>query len=367
MISRQPYRDPHIGAALLKKMAERLGDRPQTITLMEVCGTHTMAIYRAGIRALLPPQVRLISGPGCPVCVTPIEDIDRAIALTRRPDTLIATFGDMMRVPGSHSSLQREKATGANVRIVYSPLDALKLAKNHPDKTVIFLGIGFETTAPAVAGSLLEARRQGVKNYQVLCSHKTMPAPMAELASDPDLAIDGFLCPAHVSAIIGAEAFRPLCEDHALPCAVTGFEPLDILQGIDMLLDQVMTEQARIDNQYRRVVKPEGNRRARHILYQVFEPDLAVWRGLGPITNSGLRIREDFAEHDAVRQIPLQTAPAPEPTDCRCGDILKGKTAPQHCPQFGASCTPETPIGACMVSAEGSCAAAYKYDQKGIT
>jgi hydrogenase expression/formation protein HypD len=331
------------------------------MTLMEVCGTHTMAIYQHGIRSLLPASIRLISGPGCPVCVTPVDYVDHAVALARRPGTIVATFGDMVRVSGSSSSLLREKAMGADVRVVYSPLDAVSLAQKHPKRAVVFLGVGFETTTPTIAGSILEAKRRGVTNYLVLGAHKTIPGPMVILADDPELQVDGYLCPAHVSAIIGAEAYEPLARDHQVPCVVTGFEPLDMLQGVAMLARQIMAGEAKVEIQYSRIVKKEGNARARQILYEVFEPCDARWRGIGVIPGSGLGIREEYAAFDAARHLPVIVEESREHQGCLCGEILKGKVTPKECPLFRSACTPENPVGACMVSSEGTCAAEFKY------
>ncbi|MGW8312302.1 MAG: hydrogenase formation protein HypD [Desulfuromonadales bacterium] len=355
------YRDPELASLQLQAIRQTIAGDHRTMTLMEVCGTHTMAIYQHGIRALLPQQIRLISGPGCPVCVTPVTFVDHAVALARRPNTMITTFGDMVRVPGSSSSLQQEQARGATIQIVYSPLDAVRFAAQNPGTDVVFLGVGFETTAPTVAGAILTAARLKLSNFYVLCSHKTMPGAMAALAADPGLQVDGYLCPAHVSAIIGACAYHPLAVAYRVPCVVTGFEPLDILQGVLMLSRQVVTGQAKVETQYRRVVKPHGNIKARTLLNQVFEPCDARWRGIGDIPGSGLRLRQEFADFDAERQLPVPIEPAVEHPGCRCGDILKGKMRPHDCPLFGTICTPEEPVGACMVSSEGSCAAEYRY------
>jgi hydrogenase expression/formation protein HypD len=361
MKHQQEYRDPSLARAQLQAIHQTVVDYDHTITLMEVCGTHTMAIYQHGIRGLLPENIQLISGPGCPVCVTPVAYVDRAIALSRRPATIIATFGDMVRVPGSTSSLQQEQARGGRVEIVYSSLDAVALAAVHPDQTVVFLGVGFETTAPTVAGALLTAEQKGLENFFVLCAHKTMPAAMAALVSDPELAVDGYLCPAHVSTIIGTEAYQPLAETYRVPCVVTGFEPLDILQGVLMLTRQVVAGQARVENQYRRVVKPIGNPKARQILDRVFEPCDANWRGIGSLPESGLQLRTAYARFDAARQLPVTVEPPVVQSGCLCGEILKGKARPDDCSLFQTTCTPEDPVGACMVSSEGTCAAAYKY------
>ncbi len=355
------FRDPQLAKGLLKAIAATVCDYPKTITLMEVCGTHTMAIYQHGIRALLPEKIRLISGPGCPVCVTPVTYVDHAVALARRPETIIATFGDMVRVPGSSSSLLHEQARGATIKIVYSPLDAVTLAEKNPDTDVVFLGVGFETTTPTIAGAILTAARKNLDNFYVLCSHKTMPGPMAALAGDPELQVDGYLCPAHVSAIIGANAYQPLVDAYRVPCVVTGFEPLDVLQGVLMLARQVVNGEAQVENQYNRVVKADGNRKAQELLKQVFEPCDAGWRGIGDIPDSGLQLRSDYARFDAAQQLPVDIEPAVEHQGCLCGEILKGKVRPNDCPLFRTTCTPEDPVGACMVSSEGTCAAEYKY------
>jgi hydrogenase expression/formation protein HypD len=355
------YRDRELVRGLAEKLARLVAGREKPMTFMEVCGTHTMAIYRFGLRSLLPPEVRLISGPGCPVCVTPNDYLDRAVALCRLPGVITATFGDMMRVPGSSSSLMEERAKGADIRIVYSPLDAVALAAANPDRKVVFLGVGFETTAPTVAGSILAAEAKGLANYFVLASHKTIPIPMQVLADDPDLALSGYICPAHVSAIIGVDAYRPLAEQFHTPCVITGFEPADVLQGVLMLARQVVRGESRVETQYTRVVRPEGNPKARAILAQLFEPCDVPWRGIGVIPGSGLKLQERYARFDAEKMLPVQVEPTREHPGCRCGEVLKGKLSPFDCPLFGTACTPEAPVGACMVSSEGTCAAAYKY------
>jgi len=357
----QAFRDPQLAKGQLQQIARLVEGRTEPIVLMEVCGTHTMAIYQHGIRALLPAPIRLISGPGCPVCVTPVGYVDHAVALSRRPDTVVATFGDMVRVPGSSSSLLREQAKGGKILIVYSPLDAVAYAEKHPELEVVFLGVGFETTAPTVAGAVTVAQQKGLKNFSVLCSHKTMPGPMAALAGDPELKVDGYLCPAHVSAIIGAAAYQPLVDNFHVPCVVTGFEPLDVLQGVAMLVTQVLAGAARVETQYARVVKPQGNQKAQALLQQVFEPCDARWRGIGDLPGSGLQLRAAYADFDAARKLPVAVEEAREAAGCLCGEILKGKIRPTDCPLFKTVCTPENPVGACMVSSEGTCAAEYKY------
>ena len=355
------YRDPELAKLQLEAIRQTISGYDGTMTFMEVCGTHTMAIYQHGIRTLLPEQVRLISGPGCPVCVTPVGFVDQAVALSRRPNTIIATFGDMVRVPGSSSSLLHEQARGASIKIVYSPLDAVTFAEKNPDNDVVFLGVGFETTTPTVAGAIVTAVNKNLDNFYVLCSHKTMPGPMAALAADPELQVDGYLCPAHVSAIIGANAYQSLVDAFQVPCVVTGFEPLDVLQGVLMLAKQTVAGEARVETQYRRVVKPEGNRKAQQLLEQVFEPCDARWRGIGDIPESGLQLRAEFVRFDAAIQLPIEVEAPVEHKGCLCGEILKGKVRPNDCPLFRTVCTPEDPVGACMVSSEGTCAAEYKY------
>ncbi|MBM4329979.1 MAG: hydrogenase formation protein HypD [Deltaproteobacteria bacterium] len=330
--------------------------------LMEVCGTHTVSIARCGLRKVLPETVELISGPGCPVCVTGNRDLDRAIALTGIPDALVATFGDMMRVPGSASTLAMEKASGRDVRVVYSPLDGLKMAEEKPKRKIIFLGVGFETTAPTVAATVLEARKGGVKNFWVFSMHKTVPLALKTLLDLGEIKLDGFLLPGHVSAIIGSHPYEFLAKEYGLACVISGFEPLDILQSILMLVRQGRSRSPRVEIQYRRGVNPEGNLRALQVMRQVFEPSDAEWRGLGIIPGTGLTFRRDLAEFDACGNFELTVPPAQENRACRCGDVLRGLIRPQECPLYAGACAPKNPVGPCMVSSEGSCAAAYKYD-----
>lgn len=355
------YRDRDLVAHLVKNIVQMSRGLTAPVRFMEVCGTHTMSIYQYGIRSLLPDTVRLVSGPGCPVCVTPIGYVDKAVACALDKGNIVATFGDMMRVPGSRSSLMEARAAGADIRIVYSPLDAVAMAQGNPERKVIFLGVGFETTAPAVAATILEARRRGVVNLSILAAHKTMPVPMEILSADPELSLSGYLCPAHVSTVIGGRAYQPLAEKFHIPCVVTGFEPTDVLQGIEMLLAQALAGESRVEIQYSRAVSWEGNPKARTILDTVFEPCDAAWRGLGVLPGSGLAIRDEYAAFDAERLFALDLPEAQENSACRCGEVLKGKLSPVDCPLFATVCTPEEPVGACMVSSEGTCAAAYKY------
>jgi hydrogenase expression/formation protein HypD len=354
------FRDPRLVPPLRERIA-RVASRLGPTTLMEVCGTHTMSIARYGIKELLPDNVRLISGPGCPVCVTPIDYVDHALAIARRPEVVITTFGDMVRVPGSSSSLAMEMARGARVQVVFSSLDALKLAQAHPEKQVVFLAVGFETTAPTVAATVRAAATAGVENFSLLCAHKTIPMALAFLAGGR-AALDGLLCPPHVSAIIGTEPYEAVVA-RGISCVVAGFEPLDVLLSVAMLLEQRAAGVARVENEYRRVVQPHGNERARAVMEQVFEPCDAEWRGLGALAGSGLRLRSELSRFDAARRFVVEVEPAREPVGCRCGEILTGAVDPEGCPLFGATCTPDDPVGACMVSSEGTCAARFRYGQ----
>lgn len=362
----QAFRDVKI----VRSIVDRITWVNQTpIRLMEVCGTHTMAIFRHGIRSLLPDTITLLSGPGCPVCVTDQADIDAFVRLARRDDVIITTFGDLMRVPGSGSSLQQERAEGADVRVVYSPLDAVETARKTPDKKVVFLGVGFETTAPTIAATLITARQMGLENFCVYPAHKTVPpaltALMAYRAEHHDQpGIDGFLLPGHVSVIIGLNAYEDFRRQFNTPCVVAGFEPVDILEGIWQLIRQIETGQAQLANAYSRVVTGTGNIRAREMMAHVFEPCDARWRGIGLISGSGLAIREDFSVFDAGRRFALDNTPVAEPKGCACGDILIGVKTPPECALFRTTCTPLAPVGPCMVSSEGTCAAYYRYHEE---
>jgi hydrogenase expression/formation protein HypD len=354
----EEYRDPQIS----RHLADAIRQTSRTdIRLMEVCGTHTVSIFRSGIRSILPPTISLLSGPGCPVCVTAQGEIDAFIELARTPGVTVATFGDLIRVPGSESSLQREQAAGSDVRVVYSTVDALEIARKHPDRQVVFLGVGFETTAPTVAASILSASREKLDNYLVYSAHKTVPPALDALMASGAVNIDGFLLPGHVSVIIGLDAYRPFYTAHQVPCAVAGFEPVDLLRAINLLVGQIESGRPGLDNAYGRAVKQAGNPRARQLMDQIFEPADAAWRGIGNIPGSGLRIRDAFADHDARRRLAIDPAPAPEPTGCACGEVLTGAKTPPECPLYRTVCTPTDPVGPCMVSSEGTCAAYYRY------
>jgi hydrogenase expression/formation protein HypD len=354
------YRD----GSLASKMADRIKEiSTKPARFMEICGTHTVAIFKHGIREVLPDHIDLVSGPGCPVCVTATRDIDKAIKLARIPDVIVTTFGDMVRVPGSKSSLQREKGRGADVRMVYSTMDALEIARKNPEKKVVFLGVGFETTAPTIAAAVVAAEAEGVENFCVLSSHKLLPPAMDALLSGGELDVSGFMCPGHVSTIIGTAAYEVVATQYHTPCVVMGFEPLDILQGIYMLVSQIEASEARVEIQYRRAVAPEGNLNALKTMDRVFEPCDAPWRGLGVIPKSGLALRQSYGTLDAEALFDLEVPDAPEPPGCKCGDILRGVKTPTNCKLFRSVCTPENPVGPCMVSSEGTCAAYYKYSR----
>jgi len=355
------YVDEYRDRILIDKMARKIREAAagsRRYDFMEVCGTHTMNIFRFGLRELLPDNINLVSGPGCPVCVTPNDFLDKAVEIAKFKDVIIATFGDMMRVPGSYSSLEKERAKGAAVKMVYSTTDALVLAKKNPSKEVVFLGIGFETTAPTVAQSILAAKKDNVKNYSVLCGHKTMPAALKKLAEDKNIRVDGFLLPGHVSAVIGSRPYEFLAKSYRKRCAIAGFEPLDILQAILMLAEQ---DKPAVAIQYTRLIQKNGNRLARRAIEKVFRPVSSVWRGIGAIKGSGLKIRDEFSGFDAEKKFRPKVKPSGENRGCRCGDVLKGIITPRGCGLFGKACTPENPAGACMVSSEGACAAYYKY------
>lgn len=341
-------------------LAEAIRQESKTeAVIMEVCGGHTMSLYKYGIPTLLPKTLKMVSGPGCPVCVSDIRFIDHAVALARLPDVVITTYGDLMRVPGSTSSLEKEKAVGASIKIVWSALDAVTLAAANPDKRVVFLGIGFETTTPGTAIALVEAKNAGLTNFFTLCSHKIMPPAMSALI-DEGVKIEAYLCPGHVSVITGSGIYEPIAAKYQKPCVISGFEPADILQSILMIVRQIEAKRALVEIQYSRAVHPEGNVRAQKIIAEVFTSADDWWRGLGVIPGSGLRLNDAFARYDAATLHADIESPQ-EAVGCICGTILKGLKQPADCPLFAKRCTPDAPVGACMVSGEGACAAAYQY------
>jgi hydrogenase expression/formation protein HypD len=361
----EAFRDATVAAPLserLRTLGAALAPRAGGVHIMEVCGSHTMAIARYGIRELLPPNVALLSGPGCPVCVTAPGYIDTAIDLARRGVT-IASFGDMLYVPGSSASLGECRSEGARVDICYSPRAALELAKADPSREVVFLAIGFETTIAPVASLVDLAIRARVENLSLLTSFKLVPPALRAVLSDPDLQVDAFLCPAHVSAIIGPHSYEPFARDYGKPCVIAGFEPLDILFGLCAILAQIAEGRAAVENLYERVVRDDGNPLARAVMDRFLRPAGAHWRGIGLLPDSGLVLRDEFARYDAEKRFDVVVGPGKEHPACLCGDVIKGKTIPTDCPLFATRCTPLDPVGPCMVSAEGSCAAYYKYER----
>jgi len=353
------YRDRKLVLGIAESIRKR---STRDIVLMEVCGGHTMAVHKFGLRELLPETIRLISGPGCPVCVSGTGFIDNVVKLAKMPGNIIATYGDLLRVPGSFSSLEQEKGTGADVRFVYSVLDSLEIARRNPDRTIVFPGIGFETTAPATAAAILHAHKEGLKNFKVLSSHKVMPPVMRALI-DEGVKIDGYIAPGHVTAITGTEMYRPIVEKYGLGIVVAGFEPTDILQSIKMLVAQFEDHDPKVEIQYSRVVKPEGNSIARNLMNEIFELGDDRWRGIGMIPDSGLKIRRKYQSFDTEKYFDLPEAEETEPAGCICGEVLKGLKTPTDCTLFSRVCTPVNPVGACMVSNEGTCAAYYRYRQ----
>lgn len=358
VVDERAFQDPTLAKGLIDAIHKWA---PEHATLMEVCGTHTASIGREGIRNVMPEGVRLASGPGCPVCVTSNRDIDTVIALARVPGIIITTFGDMTRVPGSTSSLLAEQAKGADVRICYSPLDSLRIARENPDRQVVFVGVGFETTTPAIAASIQRAKKDGLKNFTVFVAHKNMPGALEAIIADPDLKVDALILPGHVSTIIGMEPYRFLAEKYHIPGVITGFKALDILEGIAMIMRQLHEGRAEIENAYKRSVMEGGNPAARAVIDEVFETCTATWRGLGDIPGSGYRLRPEYAEFDAVARFQPEVEPTIEPKGCRCGDVLRGILTPSECPLFRKACNPENPLGPCMVSSEGTCSAYYRY------
>lgn len=342
----------------IKSLADSIG-RP--LRLMEVCGTHTVAIFRHGIRDILPKDISLLSGPGCPVCVTPAKDVESAIAISKLDNVILTTFGDMMRVPGHKQSLYDVQAEGAYVRIVYSPIDALKFASGNKEKKVVFFATGFETTAPSVAGTLFEAEKAGIDNFYIYSAHKTVPPALKALLNSDDVRVDGLILPGHVSTIIGSKPYEFIASDYRVPSVITGFEAEDILQGIVMLLEQIESGKVYVGVQYKRAVKENGNQKAVALMNKYFEPCDAEWRGIGTIPHSGLNLRDKYSHLDVKNIFHIDIPYFEEPKACQCGSVLRGVKIPTDCPLFGKTCTPEKPVGACMVSTEGSCAAYYKY------
>ena len=354
------YRDPAAARALLAHITALAGDGHYKF--MEVCGGHTHTIYRHGIEHLLPTSVELVHGPGCPVCVIPMGRIDDAIALARAPGVIFTSFGDMMRVPGSNGSLLGAQAQGADIRVVYSPLDALRVAVDNPERHIVFFAVGFETTAPSTAATVLRARQDGVMNFSVFSNHVTIVPPIRAILESPDLRLDGFIGPGHVSTVVGQRPYRFVPEEYGKPFVTAGFEPLDILQAIAMLLTQISEGRCCVENQYTRCVSEDGNPRALAFLEEVFElrPHFE-WRGLGFIPQSALKLRAEFAQWDAELRFEVPGVRVADPKACQCGEVLKGAIKPWECKVFGTACTPETPIGTCMVSSEGACAAYYNF------
>jgi hydrogenase expression/formation protein HypD len=361
----EEFRDSAKARALVKEI-ERLiavsGPDGRPIHIMEVCGGHTHSIFRYGLEGMLPESIELVHGPGCPVCVLPMGRVDDCVSIAERDGVIFTTFGDAMRVPGSTKSLLQAKADGADVRMVYSPLDALTIARNNPDRQVVFFGLGFETTMPSTALTILQAEREGVENFSVFCNHITIVPTIKAILDSPDLRIDGFLGPGHVSMVIGTAPYEFISKFYRKPMVVAGFEPLDILQSIWMVLKQIAEGRCEIENQYARVVPDQGNDAALNAVNRVYElREFFEWRGLGSIDRSGVRLREAYAQFDAERKFALPNVRIADPKSCQCGEVLKGVIKPWQCKVFGSACTPETPVGALMVSSEGACAAYYQY------
>ncbi len=352
------YRDKEIALKLVEEIKKK-SSKP--IRIMEVCGGHTMAIRKYGIHNMLPDSVKLLSGPGCPVCVTGRSFIDKAIEYAKMPNSIITTYGDLIRVPGSESSLDKEKAKGADIRVIYSTLEAIALAEQFPEKKVFFLGIGFETTTPSTAIALLKAKEKKLKNFLVLSAHKVMPPAMSALI-DGGSKIDGYIGPGHVSTIAGSKIYEPLTKNYDLSVVISGFEPTDMLLSILMLIEQFESGKHEVSIQYSRAVNNDGNLKAQRMVKQTFQHRTETWRGIGAIPMSGLTMANEYAEFDAEKVLPLNIMEKPEPKACLCGSILKGMSTPNDCKLFGKTCTPENPVGACMVSSEGTCAAYFKYN-----
>jgi hydrogenase expression/formation protein HypD len=360
----QEFRDPELARALSAEISA-LAEPGRHYKLMEICGGHTHTIYRHGIKDLLPENVELVHGPGCPVCVLPMGRVDEGIAIAERPEVIFTCFGDMMRVPGSKGNLLEVKARGADIRMVYSPLDALRIARENPDREVVFYAIGFETTAPSTALTLQRAKKEGIENFSVFCNHVTIVPPVRALLDSPDLRLDAFIGPGHVSTVIGCRPYGFMPEDYGKPCVVAGFEPLDLLQSIMMLMRQLKEGRCEVENQYGRAVLWEGNTKALESLADVFElRPYFEWRGLGSIAQSALKLSPDYADLDAEIRFDSPEVRVADPKACQCGEVLKGVLKPNECRVFGTACTPERPLGALMVSSEGACAAYYNFGRK---
>ena len=360
------YRDPQRAQALareIRALVARLDPaRRHPLQIMEVCGGHTHSIFRYGIAQFLPDEIEFVHGPGCPVCVLPMGRVDDCVALAERPEVMFTTFGDAMRVPGSKKSLQKAKADGADVRMVYSPLDALELARRNPQREVIFFGLGFETTMPSTAMTVLQADREGIANFSLFCNHITIIPTIKAILDSPELRIDGFLGPGHVSMVIGSAAYDFIACDYGRPIVISGFEPLDVLQSVWMVVRQIAEGRAEVENQYGRVVPRDGNAQALAAVREVFElREFFEWRGLGSIDHSGVRVRDRYAAFDAERKFAVPSVAIADPAACQCGEVLTGQIKPQQCRVFGTACTPQTPLGALMVSTEGACAAYFNY------
>lgn len=355
------FNQTDITAPLLARLHKTV---PKPMRIMEVCGTHTMAIQRSGLPAVLPPEIELISGPGCPVCVTAASHINAMVDLAFQEKTQLVIFGDLFRVPGNNGSLADARAGGGKINIVYSPMDALIIARNNPLDEIIFIGIGFETTSPAIAATIIAARRRNIKNFSVFSTCKCLMPALTALFADDTVEIDGLICPGHVSTIIGTEAYEVFRTKFHLPCVITGFETADLLLGLNMISSQIINKEAKIENAYPRAVGTHGNKRALKIIDEIFEPVASNWRGLGNIDKSGLKIRSEYEEFDSETRFNIELKDEKEINGCRCGDILKGKLKPDQCHLFGQKCSPTNPVGPCMVSSEGSCAALYQYGRK---
>ncbi len=362
----EEFRDPEKAQILLHEIDKLVSEidiaKERPIAIMEVCGGHTHSIFRYGLEGMLPKEIELVHGPGCPVCVLPMGRVDDCVAIAERPEVIFTTFGDAMRVPGSKKSLLQAKADGADVRMVYSPMDALALARKNPDREVVFFAIGFETTIPSTALTIQQAKAEGVKNFSVFCNHITIVPTIKAILDSPDLQLDGFLGPGHVSMVIGTQPYAFISRHYKKPLVVAGFEPLDVLQSIWMVLKQIKEGRAEIENQYARIVPDDGNSPALEALSDVYElREFFEWRGLGSIDHSGVRIRKAYREFDAETKFAMPNIKIADPKSCQCGEVLKGVIKPWQCKVFGTSCTPETPLGALMVSSEGACAAYFQY------